>query len=168
MGLKPAQKGILYRLERLTHLDVIDIARQRAQNSSDSSEFSSQRPVIDADCNNIINVVGQKSDDPVEATAHCLMKWAHRGAIIVPICDGIRRPVAKQASNKNRAARVKASNEAIIARQQLQALNNKLEHELLDNAQRTQMMKDRLKLEKKSKQPRHNRLTWYRLNFLLC
>ena len=80
MGLKPAQAGILYRVERLTHLDVINIVRQCAQNSLDSAELSSQRPVIDADCNNIIYVVGQKSDDPVEATArHCLLKWAHRG-----------------------------------------------------------------------------------------
>ena len=65
--------------------------------------------------------------------------------------DGIHRPVSKQVSNRNQAGRVKASNEAIIARQQSQALNNKLEHELLHNAERTQMMKDRLKLERKDK-----------------
>jgi hypothetical protein len=142
---------VLYRLEELTHIDVVDIARLQAHSRPNGAINSSQRPVVDVDCNNIINVVGAKSDDPVQTTALFLKKWASFGLVVVPICDGTRRPTAKQATNRNRAIRVKAAHNAIVARQELQQLNNKLEHDLLNNAQRTQLLKDRKKLEGKVK-----------------
>ena len=148
MGLQGNGKAVLYHLEGLTYVDVVDIGRHRLAQCSNNT---TQRPVIDIDMNNIINVVGQKSDDATGAGANCAMKWASYGAVAAPICDGTRRPIAKQASNKNRADRAKASNDAIITRQELQALNHKLEHDLLNNAQRTQLIEKRVVLERKVK-----------------
>ena len=80
-------------------------------------------------------------------------------------CSDIRwdcgRPIAKQASNKNGVAWVEATNDAIIGHKRLQKLTNKLNHELLDNAYWTQMMKDRSELDS-------NQLMWYLLSFLPC
>jgi hypothetical protein len=95
----------------------------------------------------VINIVGRKAVDPVGAVANLLLAWALRGAVILPICDGLRRPQAKQATNKNRASRERSKNKAITGRQDLRHAINQLENDHLNAADRKKLLDQRDKIE---------------------
>ncbi|KAL9182228.1 hypothetical protein ACHAXT_012880 [Thalassiosira profunda] len=147
MGLGSCAAKVMPKLDRLTHIDVVDIGRGILHDSGSGSHI----PTMDADCNNVINIVGRKALDPVNATAQHLKSWAQRGLIVTPICDGDRRPDAKQASNNNIATREKGRNKAITSRQELNAMNQRLKVELLNEEQRNKLLEERDALERRVK-----------------
>ena len=69
---------------------------------------------------------------------------------MVHICDGETRPVAKQASNKNHAKRVKNKHDAVINRQELRAINRQLE-DCGNVTERIILMETRTTMERKIK-----------------
>ena len=71
--------------------------------------------------------VWRNSINPVYEVANHLLEWAQQGMTMVPICDGETWPVAKQASNKNHAKRVKNKHNDVINHQELRVINRQLE-----------------------------------------
>ena len=82
--------------------------------------------------------------------ANHLLEWAQQGMIMIHICDGETRPVAKQASNKNHAKRVKNKHDAVINRQELRAINRQLE-DCGNVTERIILMETRTTMERKIK-----------------
>ena len=124
MGLGSRGGDVLYFLENLTHVDVINYGWRMLHRTS-SGTGTVGRPVFDVDCNNVINVLGSAAD-PVAATAGFLKDWAQYGVCVTPICDGDTRPQSKQQSNKSRSNRQRNKHNAVILRQELRGVSTQL------------------------------------------
>ncbi len=85
----------LYTLSGLELADIAKIMKGLAV----SSGTPMMDLTIDVDCSNVCFIVGKS----VQALSSFLLKWANAGFHVVPVCDGMQRPVAKQATNKGRA-----------------------------------------------------------------
>lgn len=105
----------LYSLKGLTLGDVTDISRALAE---EHGIF----PTIDVDCSNVCFKVGKSA----ASLSSFLMKYAQTGVCVKPVCDGVVRPISKQATNKRKASREKSRIKAVIARSELHVLRSRL------------------------------------------
>lgn len=105
----------LYSLKGLTLGDVTDISRALAE---EHGIF----PTIDVDCSNVCFKVGKSA----ASLSSFLMKYAQTGVCVKPVCDGVVRPISKQATNKRKASREKSRIKAVIARSELRVLRSRL------------------------------------------
>ena len=99
MGFGSNGSKTIYNVSGISRADVIDIGNDILRKSNPESA-SSARPTTVIDAHNVVYKVGRNSINPVYEVANHLLEWAQQGMIMVPICDGETRPVAKQASNK--------------------------------------------------------------------
>lgn len=148
MGFGSNGKKVLFNIE-ICHADLVDIGNDRLRKDHADAPTST-RPTVIVDANNIANIVGRKSGDVAVNVANHLVDMAHRGMIVIPICDGASRPISKQSSNKSRATRVKNKNDAIINRQLLRDINKQLE-ECGNETERIKLSDTRKKIERKIK-----------------
>ena len=147
MGFGSNGKQTLYNIE-ISRADLVDIGKDRLRKDHADAPTSA-RPIVAVDANNIANIVGRKSGNVVRAVVNHMLEIAHHGMIMVPICDGDNRPVSKQASNKNKAVRIKNANDAVIDRHRLRDVNTQLEVCDIDENKRNKLEDTRTKLEKK-------------------
>jgi len=148
MGFGSNGKQVLYNIE-ISHSDLVDIGNDRLRKDHPDVPTST-RPTVIVDANNIANIVGRKSGDVVVNVVDHLLDTAHRGMIVIPVCDGTSRPISKQSSNKSCATRVKSSNDAVIDRQLLRGTNKQLD-ECGNEAECIKLQETRKKLERKIK-----------------
>ncbi len=149
MGLGTNGNLVLYSLKLSSRAELVTIAtylRQREITSADPTDQSVvDRPVIYVDANNIINVVGRKTVNPVATAANFLLEFAQEGLIIAPICDGTR-PQSKQQTNKSRADRQKYKHKSVILRQDLRRIGRQLKEADIDAASRERLEKEQTEL----------------------
>ena len=96
MGFGSNGKKVLFNIE-ICHADLVDIGNDRLRKDHADAPTST-RPTVIVDANNIANIVGRKSGDVAVNVANHLVDMAHRGMIVIPICDGASRPISKQSS----------------------------------------------------------------------
>ena len=108
----------LYTLSGLELADIAKIMKGLAV----SSGTPMMNLTIDVDCSNVCFIVGKS----VQALSSFLLKCANAGFHVVPVCDGMQRPVAKQATNKRRADREYNRIRSNIIRNELRILRRQL------------------------------------------
>lgn len=115
-----------------------------------ADELKLDKPRVVADCNNIVYVFA-KATSCVLAVANHLMKWASTGIVMVPICDGVVRPVCKQATNQRIATSEKHRIKAFVLRKAIRRAKWRLINNKLDADERVALENEIKKLETKCK-----------------
>ena len=130
MGVKNGSK-FLHSCSKLTLTEVSTIAKGLARDSS-------IQPRVVVDCSNVVFVYNHYLT-PTDAVAKHLSRLAAPGLVIVPVCDGPNRPVAKQATHARNAAREVCRIASIVNRDDIRLLKHQVAKD--PNADREELNK---------------------------
>ncbi len=118
MGIKNASTT-LHSITNLTLANVGHKCRRLA-------EMKGISPRIVADCSNLIYIFKGSYIPVVQSLVNHFSKFITAGVIVVPVCDGLVRPTAKQATNVQIAQQEKTRIAALQLQSKIWEIKNKL------------------------------------------
>eukprot|EP00956_Cyclotella_meneghiniana_P004698 scaffold5772_cov55-Cyclotella_meneghiniana.AAC.8 len=135
---------VLHSVANLSLSDVASICRGVA------ADNGIEKPRIVADCSNTVYVMS-KASSVVSSVVNHLMKWASSGIVMVPVCDGMTRPICKQDTNKRNAVKEKSRINAHVLRKEIRKAKKRLVNDKLDQSERSCLLKEIATMESKCK-----------------
>ena len=117
MGVNQGSK-YLHSVSKLTLVEISSICMGLARELS-------ILPRVVVDCSNLAFVYSNYIS-PTDAVAKHLARFATPGIVIVPVCDGVTRPISKQATNSRMAKKELCRITALCLRNQIRLMRDRI------------------------------------------